>query len=71
MKNPNFEAISGAYNIPYLKVSEIDQIEDAIRTAADHQGAFMVEFICDPSEIILPMVPAGGGIGDMIISRRT
>ena len=71
MKNPNFEAISGAYNIPYLKVSELDQIEDALRTAAEHKGAFMVEFICDPSEIILPMIPAGGGIGDMIISRRT
>ena len=71
MKNPNFEAISGAYNIPFLKVSELDQIEDALRTAAEHKGAFMVEFICDPSEIILPMVPAGGGIGDMIISRRT
>ena len=71
MKNPNFEAISGAYNIPFLKVSQLDQIEDALRTAAEHKGAFMVEFICDPSEIILPMVPAGGGIGDMIISRRT
>lgn len=71
MKNPDFEAISGAYGIPYLKVSALDQIEDAIKTAAEHQGAFMVEFICDPSEIILPMVPAGGGIGDMIVSRRT
>jgi acetolactate synthase-1/2/3 large subunit len=71
MKNPNFEAISGAYKIPYMKVSKLDQIEEAIRTAAEHKGAFMVEFICDPSEIILPMVPAGGGIGDMIVSRRT
>jgi hypothetical protein len=25
-----------------------------------------VEFICDPSEIVLPMVPAGGGIAEMI-----
>ena len=71
MKNPDFEAISGAYNIPYLKVSELDQIDNAIKTAAEHQGAFLVEFLCDPSEIILPMVPAGGGIGDMIVSRRT
>jgi acetolactate synthase-1/2/3 large subunit len=28
----------------------------------------MIEFMCDPSEIILPMVPAGGGIKDMITS---
>jgi acetolactate synthase-1/2/3 large subunit len=69
MKNPDFGAIAGAYGIPYLKVAELDQVADAIKTAAEHKGAFMVEFLCDPSEIILPMVPAGGGIADMIVSR--
>ena len=71
MKNPDFEAISGAYGIPYLKVAKLDEIDSALKTAAEHKGAFMVEFLCDPSEIILPMVPAGGGIADMIVSRRT
>jgi acetolactate synthase-1/2/3 large subunit len=69
MKNPDFGAIAGAYRIPYLKVTELDQVADAIKTAAEHKGAFMVEFLCDPSEIILPMVPAGGGIADMIVSK--
>jgi acetolactate synthase-1/2/3 large subunit len=69
MKNPDFGAIAGAYGIPYLKVTELDQVADAIKTAAEHKGAFMVEFLCDPSEIILPMVPAGGGIADMIVSK--
>jgi acetolactate synthase-1/2/3 large subunit len=69
MKNPDFSAIADAYNIPYLKVAEPDQVTDALRTAAEHKGAFMVEFLCDPSEIVLPMVPAGGGIADMIVSR--
>ncbi|MEE4113925.1 MAG: biosynthetic-type acetolactate synthase large subunit [Desulfobacteraceae bacterium] len=68
MKNPDYGAIAGAYGIPYLKVSSLDQVDDAIQRAADHKGAFMVEFLCDPSEIILPMVPAGGGVADMIVS---
>jgi acetolactate synthase-1/2/3 large subunit len=71
MKNPDFAAIAGAYGIPHLKVTTLDQIEEALKTAAEHPGAFMVEFLCDPSEIILPMVPAGGGLGDMIVSRST
>jgi acetolactate synthase-1/2/3 large subunit len=29
----------------------------------------MLEFLCDPSEIVLPMVPAGGGIADMIVTH--
>jgi acetolactate synthase-1/2/3 large subunit len=49
-------------------VSSPDQIEAALIAAAAHRGAYMVEFICDPSEIVLPMVPAGGGIADMIVS---
>jgi len=69
MKNPDFGAIAGAYGIPYLQVTEMDKMADAIKMATDHKGAFMVEFLCDPSEIVLPMVPAGGGIADMIISR--
>jgi acetolactate synthase I/II/III large subunit len=69
MKNPDFGAIAGAYGIPHLKVTELDQVADAIKTAAEHKGAFMVEFLCDPSEIVLPMVPAGGGIADMIVSK--
>jgi acetolactate synthase-1/2/3 large subunit len=68
MKNPDFGAIAGAYKIPYQRVTKPDQIVDALKTAAEHKGAYMVEFLCDPSEIVLPMVPAGGGIADMIVS---
>jgi acetolactate synthase-1/2/3 large subunit len=69
MKNPDFGAIAGAYGIPYHRVTELDQVADGITMAVEHKGAFMVEFICDPSEIVLPMVPAGGGIADMIVSK--
>ena len=68
MKNPDYGAISSAYGIPYLRVTDRDQVDEAIQAAAEHKGPFMVEFIVDPSEIILPMVPAGGSVGDMIVS---
>ncbi len=70
MKNPDFGAIAGAYKIPYQCVSEPGQIVGALEAAAEHKGACMVEFLCDPSEIVLPMVPAGGGIADMIVSLK-
>ena len=70
MQNPDFGAIAGAYNIPYQCVSQPDQIVAALETAAEHKGACMVEFLCDPSEIVLPMVPAGGGIADMIVTMK-
>ncbi len=70
MKNPDFGKIAAAYGIPYRQVSDPALIEEALSEAAEHRGAYMVEFLCDPSEIVLPMVPAGGGITDMITSLK-
>ncbi len=70
MKNPDFGLIAKGYGIPYQRVEAVEDVDDALRSAADHQGPCMVEFVCDPSEIILPMVPAGGGITDMITSKK-
>ncbi len=69
MQSPDFGQIAMAYGIPYQKVTELDQVDEAIKAAADHDGAYVLEFICDPAEVILPMIPAGGGFGDMIVSR--
>ena len=71
MKNPDFGAIAGAYGIPHRRVTAVEDIAAALQTAADHRGAYMLEFLCDPSEIVLPMVPAGGGIADMIVTHPT
>jgi acetolactate synthase-1/2/3 large subunit len=70
LKNPDFGPIAQAYGIPYLRVAQKEKVAEALQRAADHQGPFMVEFACDPSEIILPMVPSGGGLGDMIVSNK-
>ncbi len=69
MQSPNFGLIAEAYGIPYIKVEELSEIEPALKKAKEHKGAILVEFICDPSEVILPMIPAGGGFGDMIVKR--
>jgi acetolactate synthase-1/2/3 large subunit len=69
MQSPDYGLIAKSYGIPYQKVTELDQVDAAIRTAIAHDGPYMLEFVCDPSEIVLPMIPSGGGFGDMIVSR--
>ncbi len=70
LKSPDFGLIAQAYGIPYRRVTDTDEVGEALRQAVDHPGAFMLELRCDPSEIVLPMVPAGGGIADMIVSKK-
>ena len=71
MLSPDFGQIAAAYNIPYLKVDTPENIDSAIMAAIEHDGAFILEFICDPSEIVLPMIPSGGGFDNMIIRKPT
>ena len=70
LKSPDFGLIAQAYGIPFRRVTDKDEVAEALRQAAEHPGAFMLELRCDPSEIVLPMVPSGGGIADMIVSKR-
>lgn len=69
MRSPDYGLIAQAYGIPYRKVEQLADVAPALQAAIDHQGAIILEFVCDPSEMILPMVPAGGGFGDMLTKR--
>jgi acetolactate synthase-1/2/3 large subunit len=69
MQNPDYGHIAQAYGIPYIKVEKVKDIEPALKKAVAQKGAILVEFDCDPSEVILPMIPSGGGFDDMIVTR--
>jgi len=69
MQSPDFGLVAQAYGIPYRKVEKVEEIAAALQAAIDHPGAMMLEFVCDPTELILPMVPSGGGFGEMIVQR--
>ena len=69
MQSPDFHLLAQAYGIPHRKVEKLEDVIPALQEAIAHRGAIVLEFICDPSEVILPMIPSGGGFEDMIISH--
>ncbi len=69
MQSPDFGLMAQAYGIPYRRVETLAEVAPALQAAIDHQGPMLLEFICDPSELILPMVPAGGGFEEMMVKR--
>ena len=67
MVNPDFCKLAAAYGIPAIRVTERDQIEDAVNeTRAQTAGPILIEFVVEKEEIVLPMVPAGADLDDMI-----
>ena len=68
--SPKFGLIAEAYNIAYIAGSKsLTRSTPALQQAMDHQGPILLEFICDASEVILPMIPSDGGFDDMIVAR--
>ncbi|HEX9804258.1 MAG TPA: biosynthetic-type acetolactate synthase large subunit [Candidatus Dojkabacteria bacterium] len=67
MHNPDFSKIAEGYGISYKKVTKVSEIEKAIKASMEHKGAYVLEFLCDPSELILPMIPSGKTFDDMIV----
>lgn len=69
MISPDFGLIAQAYDIPYRKIEKPEDVVSGLQQAIDHPGAFFLEFICDPTEVILPMIPAGKGFDEMIVAH--
>ncbi|PLY01311.1 MAG: acetolactate synthase, large subunit, biosynthetic type [Desulfuromonas sp.] len=69
MRSPDFMFLAQAYGIPYRKVEKLQDVEPALQEAMECKGAIVLEFVCDPAEVILPMVPAGCGFDEMMVKH--
>jgi len=63
---PDFVKLAEAYGAKGIRVTEIDQVESAIRAAIDSPETVVVDFLVEREENVFPMVPAGGSINEMI-----
>ena len=70
LKNPNFQKLSDGFGIPSLKAINKKEAKEAIKEARAHQGPFLVEFVVEAEENVFPMVPAGAGIDEMVVSKE-
>ncbi len=65
--NPDFVKIAEAYGIPASRVSEVADVEGAIRKALAHKdGPIFVEFVVAKEDNVYPMLPAGQTVNEMM-----
>lgn len=70
LKNPNFQTLCEGFGIPSLKATKLADAKKAITEARKAHGPFLVEFLVEAEENVFPMIPAGAGIDDMVISKE-
>ncbi len=62
----DFIKICEGMGVPAERISKRDELEPALRKLLDHDGPYVLEVLVPYEEHVLPMIPAGGTIDDMI-----
>ncbi|RNC29677.1 MAG: Acetolactate synthase large subunit [Candidatus Dichloromethanomonas elyunquensis] len=64
--NPDFIKVAEAYGIPGIRVESPEQVETALQKALAIPGPVLIDFIISPDEVVLPMVPPGKAITEIL-----
>jgi len=64
--SPDFVKIAEAYGAVGIRVSEKDEVEDALRRAISIEGPVILDFLVEREENVFPMVPVGARLDEVI-----
>lgn len=67
MVNPNFIKIAEAYNITARKVEKREELQSALKEMLESKTSFFLEVVVGREDNVFPMVPAGAGVGEIIL----
>lgn len=65
MVNPDFQTICKGYHMPALKVTDRDQLDDAVKTMVESEGPFFLEVVVETEGNVFPMVPTGAAVDEI------
>ena len=64
--NPDFVTLGKAFGIPGFRVTQRDEVDDAVRKIVDTPGPLIVHVLIDPKANVWPFVPPGAAIDNMM-----
>ena len=67
--NPDFQMVAQAYGIPSVKVTSLEDLDEAIEKMLVAEGPFLLEACVEQEENIFPMVPAGATIDKIFMDK--
>ncbi len=63
---PDFVAIAKGFGVMARQVRRKDEVESALREMIDYPGAYVLDVLIPYQEHVLPMIPAGMTVRDII-----
>lgn len=65
-RNPDFAKVAEGFGIRGMHIKEVDQVRPVLEEALSHDGPVVLDVFINQEENVLPMVPSGAGLMEMI-----
>ncbi len=66
-RKTDFVALAKAFGADGTRVSTLDELDKAFETAFSADGPYLIDCLIDKDEFVLPMLPPGGSMDDIIV----
>ena len=67
-RKTDFVKLAEAFGATAFKVETTEDFDDAVRKAMEINSTVFIEAMIDKDEFVLPMLPPGGSIDDIIVT---
>jgi acetolactate synthase-1/2/3 large subunit len=64
---PDYVTIAQGFGVKARRVFKREELREAIQEMLDHDGPYVLDIIVPYTEHVLPMIPAGKTVKDMIL----
>jgi acetolactate synthase-1/2/3 large subunit len=69
-RKTDFVKLAEAFGVPAVRTESEEEFEAAFKTAFATEGPYLIDCAIDPDEFVLPMLPPGGSIDDIITEKK-
>ena len=66
-RKTDFVALARAFGADGEAVSDTKALDEALKRAFDYNGVYVIDCAIDKDEFVLPMLPPGGSMDDIIV----
>lgn len=71
MLNPDFVMLASAYGIKAENVTSRDELQAAVKRMIESDKAYLLNVSVDETDMVFPMIPAGGSIDNIMLDNNT
>ncbi|WP_336959567.1 biosynthetic-type acetolactate synthase large subunit [Chryseobacterium contaminans] len=71
IQSPEFVQVASGYHIPGRKVSQRENLKEALEEMLSHQGAFLLEVMTGKKHNVFPMIPQGKSVSEIVLNHKS